>query len=395
MSKLPPPAERPPAPLVTDGLLSWTHAHAGEMTALLAEICAIESPSTDPPAVAALATRLAAEAEALGLVAELVPVTGGGPILRARWPDAPATAHPVMLLGHLDTVWPLGTVALRPVRIQEGRLYGPGCYDMKAGLVVALFALRALHARELRPPVTLFFTPLEEVDCEPYRALMETEMRAAAAVLDFEPAWPGGAVKTSRKGSGSFTLHARGRASHAGADLSRGANAIVELARQCLHISTLTDPVRGISANVGVIRGGLRANVVPDVAEAEIDVRFLTIPDGHWIEQQLRAIRPHDPQVKLTLSGGLHYPPLERSEAVQGVYAQASEVAAALGLPLSEVASGGASEASFAGALGRPTLDGLGGDGDGAHAEDEHVLLSSLPERAALAAGLIARLAGL
>lgn len=362
------------------------------MTALLAEICAIESPSTDPPAVAALATRLAAEAEAVGLVPELVPVTGGGPILRARGPEPPGTVHPVMLLGHLDTVWPLGTVTARPVRIEDGRLYGPGAYDMKAGLVVALFALRALHAGGLVPPVTVFFTPLEEVDCEPYRALMEAEMQASTAVLDFEPAWPGGAVKTSRKGSGSFTLHAHGRASHAGADLSRGANAIVELARQCLHASALTDTVRGVSANVGVIRGGLRANVVPDTAEAEIDVRFLTMKDGHWIEEALRALRPHDPHVRLTLSGGLHYPPLERSAAVARVYAEASAVAAALGLPLFEVASGGASEASFAGALGLPTLDGLGGDGDGAHAEDEHVVLSSLPERAALAAGLIARL---
>jgi glutamate carboxypeptidase len=365
------------------------------MTALLAEICAIESPSTDPPAVAALATRLAADVEAVGLVPELVPVTGGGPILRARGPEAaPGGPPPVMLLGHLDTVWPLGTVSARPVRIEDGRLYGPGCYDMKAGLVVALFALRALHARGLRPPVTVFFTPLEEVDCEPYRALMEAEMLAATAVLDFEPAWPGGAVKTSRKGSGAFTLHAHGRASHAGADLARGANAILELARQCLHISKLTDPVRGVSANVGVIRGGLRSNVVPDLAEAEIDVRFLKVDDGHWLERQLRAIRPEDPQIQLTWSGGLHYPPLERTPAVAGVYEQAVAVAAELGLPLSEVASGGASEASFAGALGRPTLDGLGGDGDGAHAEDEHVLLKSLPERAALAAGLVARLAG-
>jgi glutamate carboxypeptidase len=376
--------------------LSWTLDHGAEMTALLAEICAIESPSTDPPAVAALAARLAVDAEAVGLVPELVPVTGGGPILRARTvPGTPPGPPPVMLLGHLDTVWPLGTVAARPVRIEDGRLYGPGCYDMKAGLVVALFALRALQAKGLRPPVTIFFTPLEEVDCDPYRALMEAEMLAAAAVLDFEPAWPGGAVKTSRKGSGSFTLHAHGRASHAGADLARGANAILELARQCLHISKLTDPVRGVSANVGVIRGGLRSNVVPDLAEAEIDVRFLKVEDGHWIEKQLRAIRPEDPQIKLTWSGGLHYPPLERSPAVARVYEQAVAVATELGLPLSEVASGGASEASFAGALGRPTLDGLGGDGDGAHAEDEHVLLKSLPERAALAAGLIARLAGL
>jgi glutamate carboxypeptidase len=376
-----------------DGLLDWTRARAGEMAGLLAELCQIESPSTDPPAVATLATRLAHETDAVGLTTELVPVLGGGPILRARHPGTAGGAPPVMLLGHLDTVWPVGTVAARPVRIDGDRLYGPGAYDMKAGLVVALFALRALHARGPLPPVTVFFTPLEEVDCDPYRALMETEMTASRAVLDFEPAWPGGAVKTSRKGSGSFTLHAHGRASHAGADLSRGANAILELARQCLDISRLTDPARGVSANVGVIRGGLRSNVVPDLAEAEIDVRFLTVADGHWIESALRAVRPHDPQVQLSLSGGLHYPPLERTSAVAAVYAAAQAVAEELGLPLAEVASGGASEASFAGALGLPTLDGLGGDGDGAHAEDEHVLLSSLPERAALAAGLIARLA--
>jgi len=378
---------------VTPGLLSWTRARAEEMTALLAEICEIESPSTDPPAVAALAARLSRDAEEVGLVPELVPVTGGGPILRARGPEPPGTVRPVMLLGHLDTVWPLGTVAARPVRIENGRLYGPGAYDMKAGLVVALFALRALHARGALPPVTLFFTPLEEVDCDPYRVLMESEMLASRAVLDFEPAWPGGAVKTSRKGSGSFTLHAHGRASHAGADLSRGANAILELARQCLEVSKLTDPVRGLSANVGVIRGGLRPNVVPDLAEAEIDVRFLTVEDGHRLEAALRGLQPHDTHVRLDVSGGLHYPPMERSPAVLQVYSAALEVAAELGLPLSEVASGGASEASFAGALRLPTLDGLGGDGDGAHAEDEHVILSSLPERAALVAGLIARLA--
>ncbi len=376
-----------------DGLLPWTRAHADEMTALLEEICEIESPSTDPPAVATLAARLATETEAIGLVPELVPVPGGGPLLCARSPEPAGQVHPVMLLGHLDTVWPVGTLAARPVRIEDGLLYGPGCYDMKAGLVVALFALRALRARGTRPPVTVFFTPLEEVDCEPYRVLMEAEMSHACAVLDFEPAWPGGAVKTSRKGSGAFTLHAHGRASHAGADLSRGANAILELARQCLEVSKLTDAVRGVSANVGVIRGGLRSNVVPDHAAAEIDVRFPTAEDGRWIEGALRALRAQDPQVRLSLSGGLHYPPLERTPAVARVYAEASAVAAELGLPLSEVATGGASEASFAGALGRPTLDGLGGDGDGAHAEDEHVVLSSLPERAALAAGLIARLA--
>jgi glutamate carboxypeptidase len=223
---------------------------------------------------------------------------------------------------------------------------------------------------------------------------MEAEMKASAAVLGFEPAWPGGAVKTARKGSGSYVLTAHGIASHAGADLSRGANAILELARQCLALSALADPEKGVSANVGVIRGGLRPNVVPDHASAEIDVRFKTLADGRALDASVRAVRPSDPRIRLSLEGGLHYPPLERTEPVARVYAAAREVAREMGLDLAEVATGGASEASFAGALGLPTLDGLGADGDGAHALDEHVLLPSLPLRAALTAGLLLRLTG-
>jgi glutamate carboxypeptidase len=263
---------------------------------------------------------------------------------------------------------------------------------MKAGLVVALFSLRALHAHGALPPVTVFFTPLEEVDCGPYCALMESEMRACRAVLDFEPAWPGGAVKTARKGSGSFVVRAHGRASHAGADLSKGANAILELARQCLDISSLTDTERGTSANVGVIKGGVRSNVVPDFAEAEIDVRFRTAEDGRHLDQAIRSIAAHDASVTLSVGGGLHYPPLERTPEVARVFSRAAEVAAEMGTTLEEVSTGGASEASFAGALGLPTLDGLGADGDGAHAEHEHVLIPSLPERAALVAGLLEKL---
>jgi glutamate carboxypeptidase len=361
------------------------------MVALLRQLVAIESPSTDAHAVASLAGCLARELEPLGLQTELVPVAGGGPILRARGGTAPG--RPVMLLGHLDTVWPIGTVHARPIRVEGDRFYGPGCYDMKAGLVVAVYALKALHACGRVPPVSVFFTPLEEVDCEPYRVVMETAMQACSAVLDFEPAWPGGAVKTSRKGSGSFVLRTHGRASHAGADLSRGANAILELARRCLEVSTLTDTVRGVSANVGVIRGGLRSNVVPDRAEAEVDVRFMTLDDGRALEKAVRGLVSEDPKVTLTIEGGLHYPPLERTAGVARVFETARAVAAEMGQTLEEVASGGASEASFAGALGLPTLDGLGADGDGAHAEDEHVLLSSLAGRVALAAGLVDRLA--
>jgi glutamate carboxypeptidase len=374
-------------------LLSWTRARTREMAALLKELVEIESPSTDAAGVAAVASRLAGELEAAGLRTERAPVdaAAAGPILRAA--SEAGGSRPVMLLGHLDTVWPLGTLAERPARVEGDRLLGPGSYDMKAGLVVATYALRALAARGPLPAVTVFFTPLEEVDCESYRPAMEAAMKSSAAVLDFEPAWPGGAVKTRRKGSGSVTIRAHGKAAHAGADFNKGHNAILELAHRCLEAAALSDAERGVTVNVGVIRGGIRSNVVPELAEAEVDFRVRTLEDGRRIEAALCGLRSADPGVTLHVEGGLHYPPLERSAGVARVYEEARAVAAEMGMDLPEVTSGGASEAAFAGALGVPTLDGLGADGDGAHAENEHVLIPSLPERAALAAGLIARLA--
>jgi glutamate carboxypeptidase len=341
--------------------------------------------------VAALAARLGRELEAVGLRAELLPVEGTGPILRGRTPGADAT-RPVMLLGHLDTVWPLGTLAVRPMRVEGERLFGAGSYDMKAGLVVVLFALRVLREAGRPAPVTVFFTPLEEVGGDHYREAMETEMRGCRAVLDFEPAWPGGAVKTGRKGSGSYVLTAYGKASHAGADLAQGANAILEIARQVERLSGLTEPGGGASVNVGVVKGGVRPNVVPDRAEIEVDVRYRTLAEGQRLDAAVRALVPSVPGVRLEISGGLHCPPLERGPHVLSVYQKARAAAAELGLDLQEVSTGGASEASYAAALGIPTLDGLGADGDGAHAEHEHVLIPSLPERVALTAGLIERL---
>jgi glutamate carboxypeptidase len=373
--------------------LDWARPRTAEMAALLEKLVGIESPSTDPAGVAELARGLARELEPLGLEVELLPVAGAGPILRARVPPRVGSEpRPVMLLGHLDTVWPLGTLAARPVRVEGDRLYGPGAYDMKAGLVVVVYALRALRTRGPLPPITVFLTPLEEVDGGPYLAQMEASMKEAGAVLGFEPAWPGGAVKTARKGSGSFVVRAHGRAAHAGADLSRGANAILELAQQAVRASALTDLTRGLTVNVGVIRGGIRPNVVPENAEAEFDVRFRTLADGRRAEEAFHALAPVVAGVSLEVIGGVHYPPLERGPHVVAVYEQARRVAREMGMDLDEVASGGASEASFAAALGVPTLDGMGADGDGAHAVDEHVLIPSLPERTALAAGLITRL---
>lgn len=370
-------------------LLAWCRARQDAMTALLVELVAIESPSTDPSGVAALARRVGSALAEVGIAAELLPVDGGGPILRAAHGE-----RGVMLLGHLDTVWDLGTLARRPVRVEGDRLSGPGSFDMKGGIAVLIYALKALAERGPLPPVSVFLTPLEELGCETYRPAMESQMRASRAVLDFEPAWPGGAVKTQRKGSASFTLRARGAAAHAGADFARGANAILEMSRRLLDAAALTDLERGVTLNVGTIRGGTRANVVPDLAEAEIDVRFRTLADGQRTRAALAGLASSDPRVTLELEGAGFYPPLERLPHVVATYEKARAVAEGLGLPpLEEVATGGASEASFAAALGIPTLDGLGADGDGAHAEHEHVLLSSMPDRAALAAGLIESLA--
>jgi glutamate carboxypeptidase len=368
--------------------LEWCRSHAAEMEALLAELVRIESPSTDPRAVAALASRVAAELAAVGLDAELLSAPQSGPIVRARSGD-----RPVMLLGHLDTVWTVGTLARLPVRVADGRLYGPGCYDMKGGIVVLLWALRALAAEGRMPPVCVYLTPLEELGGPPYRPEMEREMRRCRAVLGFEPAWPGGAVKTRRKGSTTIRLRARGVAAHAGADFRRGANAIVELSRRLVEIAALTDAGRGVTVNVGTVRGGTRANVVPGDAEAEVDVRFPTLADARRVSDAVAALRPEDPRVTLEVEPGPFYPPMERSEGVAAAYEVARAAAREVGLPdLDEVSTGGASEASFAAALGIPTLDGLGPDGDGAHADGEHVVLASLAERAALASRLIEKL---
>jgi glutamate carboxypeptidase len=265
---------------------------------------------------------------------------------------------------------------------------------MKGGLTVALFAVRTVRELklEMNRPLTFFFTPLEEVGSAAYRAILETEARRSHCVLVMEPPVPGGAVKTARKGAGKLTLHIRGRAAHAGLAPEQGVSAITELAHQILRLAAMNDLERGITVNVGVIRGGLRPNVIADEAEAQIDVRFPTLLDGQQILSAISNLKPVLGEASLKVTGDLSVPPLERTESVVALYQQAKAVAAEMGVDLPEAMVGGASEGCYTAAVGIPTLDGLGPDGDGAHALNEQVFIASLPQRTALLTGLLLRL---
>jgi glutamate carboxypeptidase len=282
-----------------------------------------------------------------------------------------------------------------PLREHDGRLHGPGIFDMKAGIAAAMLAMRALRDRHgVTPHVVMLWTTDEEIGSGTSRALIEETARASSAVLVLEPSLPGGAAKTSRKGVGEFELIVHGVSAHAGLDPGKGASAVHELARLVLALEALQDPDRGITINVGVISGGSRTNVIADRASAGIDVRVQTMDDAARLEGAIRGLRPTRSSIRLEVSGGVGRPPLERSAAVIRLYEQARQVAAAFGGDLREGAAGGGSDGNFTGALGVPTLDGLGPEGDGAHAVHEHVLLDNLSWRGAFLAGLIESLAG-
>jgi glutamate carboxypeptidase len=297
----------------------------------------------------------------------------------------------ILLLGHFDTVWDVGSLEQMPLREVDGRLYGPGIYDMKSGIAVSMLALRALDELAVAgcPRIVMLWTTDEEIGSGTSRDVIEEEARRSKAVLVLEPSLPGGAVKTSRKGVGEFELVVHGVAAHAGLDPGKGASAIQELARQILNLEALQDRDRGVTINVGVIAGGSRANVVADRASARIDVRVQTMADAALLESAIRGLRAAHPAVRLEITGAVDRPPLERSPGVGRLYERAVRIAAALGHDLLEGAAGGGSDGNFTAALGVPTLDGLGPQGDGAHALHEHVLVDDLTWRAAFLAGLI------
>ena len=303
---------------------------------------------------------------------------------------------PVLLLGHMDTVYPVGTISKMPFRVSKGRVYGPGVFDMKAGIALAVHAIEAVlqwNGGNLPRPVTVFLVSDEEVGSATSREITEKLANQSEAVLVLEPAaGPNGAVKTARKGIGEYAIRVQGIAAHSGLDFEKGHSAIVELSRQILRLSGIVDLRRGTTINVGKISGGGRVNVVPGEANAIIDLRVRTKKDAQRVHRQLVSLRPFDRKCQIKVTGGLNRPPLERTAGVAALYNKAALIANRLGWKLEEAAVGGGSDGNFTAALGVPTLDGLGALGNGAHSPQESVVIAELPKRAALLAGLITTL---
>lgn len=378
--------------LMTDNgrLLVYLTAHRAEMLADLIRLVEMESPSDNKAAVDALGRHLHGLLRDAGAQVTVLPQEKRGDHLIARW--GPGERGGFLVLCHMDTVWGMGTLAQRPPRVEDGRVYAPGGFDMKGGIVNALWALRALRSHALMPQhrITLMITSDEETGSRTSRAAIEAEAVTHDAVFVLEPAHPPrGALKTWRKGVGLYHVTVTGVAAHAGAAHDEGVNAIEELAHQVLAIQALTDYAAGTTVNVGVVSGGTRSNVVPELARARVDVRVMNAPEAERLNRALTGLQPHLRGAQVAVTGGINRPPLVRSEAGVALFYRAEAIAAELGFNVTESGTGGGSDGNFTAALGVPTLDGLGVTGDGSHANHEHVIIDSLPQRAALLAGLL------
>jgi glutamate carboxypeptidase len=381
--------------------LAYFEQRRDDMVSTIQELVELESPSDDKAAVDRVAEIVAAKFSQLNGAVRVHEAKNFGNHLQVDFPgtsvsgkssSAKSDSKPVLLLGHYDTVYPLGTLVTMPCRVQGDRLTGPGVLDMKSGIALMLHAIQGLQSwhGELLRPVTVLLVSDEEVGSNSSRAITEALAKKAAAVLVLEPSYGlRGAVKTGRKGIGEYTVKVTGKASHAGLDFKKGVNAIIELARQIERISGFTDLEKGLTVNVGIVSGGSRTNVVPAEATAHIDVRIARLRDAAGLDKKMRGLRAFNRKCKIEISGGINRPPMERTAGVASLYVRAAAIARELGWKLEEAVVGGGSDGNFTAALGIPTLDGLGGVGDGAHAIHEHILISELPRRAALLAGLI------
>ena len=357
------------------------------------KLVAAESPSEAKSAVDACVTLAAAHFKQLGGPIKLHRQPRHGNILEARFGprrSARAAAKPILLLGHLDTVWPIGTLESMPCRVRDGRLWGPGSLDMKAGAAIAAAAIELLmEADLLHREIIVLLNGDEEIGSPASRPITEALARQCAAVYVLEPA-QGLAYKTARKGIGDWRIQVKGLAAHAGVDFEKGANALLELARAIETVSRWTDLKRGLTVNVGVAAGGTKSNVVPANAQADIDVRIPRLADAARIARKFVSLRPADPRCTLTVTGGINRPPMERSRGGVRLFRKAQALAHELGFELQEASTGGGSDGNFTAALGIPTLDGMGAVGEGAHARHESVFVEHLAPRTALLAGMLA-----
>jgi len=372
--------------------LPYLRKRLPQMLETLRELTVLESPSVEKKPADRCCELLAGKWLRHGTIAQIIRQQHRGDHLRVIWkPSEGRVKSQLLILGHYDTVYPTGTLAKMPFRISGDKAYGPGTFDMKAGIVQALFALEAI--RELQTPVqkrlVFLWTSDEEIGSESSRKLIEEEARRSDAVFVLEPSLgPRGLLKTSRKGVGEAELIVHGRASHAGLAPEKGINAIHELATQIARLEKWNDLRRGVTINADIISGGSRTNVIADRAAARLDLRAWRRADMRTLEKRLHALKPIHRGAKLEIHGGFDRPPLERKHSV-ALFARAKSIARELGFPLGEAAAGGGSDGNFTAALGVPTLDGLGAVGDGAHATHEHVLINAMPQRSALLARLL------
>lgn len=368
-------------------LLAWLQSCQPEMLACLASWAACETPSTEPERVRAFAQTVAAAFAEAGCDS-----IDHSAALELSLPGSEAHAAPLLILGHLDTVYASGTLERMPVRQEGGRLWGPGVYDMKGGIVQLLFALRALAAQGFEPrrPLHILLVFDEETGSRQSRPLTEAAAHSAGAAFVLEPAADeDGKLKVARKGIAVYKLSAEGRPAHAGVDFAEGASAIVELAARVVEIASWSNAERGLSVNPGLFSGGTRLNIVAAHAQAHIEARAWSAAELTAFDHRLRALEPSDPRVRLSLEGGLNRPPMEPTPASLALATRARALGRELGLTLESTGTGGGSDGSFTAALGVPTLDGLGAVGAGAHTYHEHVLLATLAPRAALLALLL------
>jgi len=378
-------------PAWTDRLRYFAE-HQARMVDTIRELVEIESPSDNKEAVNVIAVSLASRFESLGGRVRFHRSADFGDSLQIDFGVSRSSSAPVLLLGHYDTVYPLGTLANMPCKIKNGHLCGPGVLDMKSGIALMLHAIEALQQwnGKLSRPVTVFLVSDEEVGSHSSRKVTEALAKKSAGVLVLEPAAGlRGALKTARKGVGEYTLRVQGVAAHAGLDPGKGHSAILELARQIAVIATLNNLQQGLSLNPGVIQGGTRTNVVAADASVDIDVRIKRAKQASSVDRSLHSLKPFDRKCKLEITGGINRLPMERTAGVAALYKKAQAIAHHAGWTLEEAAVGGGSDGNFTAGMGIPTLDGLGGVGEGAHATHEYIVISELPRRALLLAGMI------